>query len=121
VWADPITFDNRGQPNKTDTGFANGDGVLLYPGTEKLHPEQDRGVAGPVASIQLANLRRGLQDHMYLTLAKARCADAAVNTALDAIVPHVFSEAGSTVSFPEHGDAYEHARRALAEAIAATP
>src|SRR5262249_2587649 len=31
VWADPITFDNRGQPNKSDTGYANGDGVLLYP------------------------------------------------------------------------------------------
>ena len=32
VWANPITFDNRGQPNKTDHGYINGDGVLFYPG-----------------------------------------------------------------------------------------
>ena len=43
---------------------------LLYPGEEKVHPDQDRGLAGPVASVQLANLRRGLQDHQYLTLAR---------------------------------------------------
>ena len=72
VWANPITFDNRGQPNKPidDQGYINGDGVLLYPGEEKLHPDEDRGIAGPVATVQLANLRRGLQDHQYLTLAR---------------------------------------------------
>ena len=47
VWANPITFDNRGQPNKTDHGYLNGDGVLFYPGEEKVHPEEDRGIAGP--------------------------------------------------------------------------
>ena len=48
---DPVTFDNRGQPNKplADQGFINGDGVLVYPGRELLHPEEDRGVAGPIA------------------------------------------------------------------------
>ena len=40
------------------------------PGEERLHPEQDRGIAGPIATVQLANLRRGLQDHQYLTLAR---------------------------------------------------
>ena len=50
VWANPITFDNRGQPHKPveDQGYINGDGVLLYPGEEKLHPEEDRGIAGPI-------------------------------------------------------------------------
>ena len=72
VWAESITFDNRGQPNKPvdDQGYIHGDGVLIYPGEEKLHPEEDRGVPGPVATIQLANFRRGLQDHQYLTLAR---------------------------------------------------
>ena len=48
VWANPITFDNRGQPNKPvdDQGYINGDGVLMYPGEEKLHPDQDRGYRG---------------------------------------------------------------------------
>ena len=33
VWANPITFDNRGQPDKEDFGYLNGDGVLLYRST----------------------------------------------------------------------------------------
>jgi hypothetical protein len=117
VWANPITFDNRGQPNKTDHGYINGDGVLFYPGEEKVHPEEDRGIAGPVASVQLANLRRGLQDQEYLTLARARGLTAEVDRALRAVVPRVFSEAGETVGFAETGDAYEAARLALARAI----
>ncbi|HEX6184199.1 MAG TPA: glycoside hydrolase domain-containing protein, partial [Pyrinomonadaceae bacterium] len=72
VWANPVTFDNRGQPRKPagSQGWINGDGVLMYPGEEKLHPEEDRGLRGPVSTVQLANFRRGLQDHQYLTLAR---------------------------------------------------
>jgi hypothetical protein len=119
VWADPITFDNRGQPNKTDHGYINGDGVLFYPGEEKVHPAEDRGIAGPVASVQLANLRRGLQDHQYLTLARRLGLTAVVESALRAVVPRDFSEAGQTAGFAETGHQYEAARRALAQAIAA--
>lgn len=117
VWADPITFDNRAQP--ADDGVINGDGVLFYPGQEVLHPAEDRGVAGPVSTIQLANLRRGLQDHQYLTLARQRGLTTEVNQALQTIVPKVFSEASGAVAFPEHGDAYEQARHTLGLAIAA--
>jgi hypothetical protein len=121
VWSNPVTFDNRGQPNKPidDQGYINGDGVLLYPGEEKLHPEQDRGIAGPIGTLQLANLRRGVQDHQYLTLARKLGLDADVKSALEAIVPRVFSDAGPTVSFPENGEPFEVARRALGRAIEA--
>jgi hypothetical protein len=121
VWATSITFDNRGQPRKPidDQGYINGDGVLIYPGEDKLHPQEDRGVPGPVSTIQLANLRRGLQDHQYLTMAKSLGLTKEVTDAVRAIVPRVFSEAGERVSFPETGDPYEAARRALSEAIAA--
>ena len=121
VWAESVTFDNRGQPNKpvVDQGYIHGDGVLLYPGEEKLHPQEDRGLPGPVATIQLANLRRGLQDHQYLTLARRLGQAAVVDAALQAIVPRVFSEAGSSVSFPETGDPYEKMRLSLAHAIVA--
>jgi hypothetical protein len=119
VWANPITFDNRGQPNKRDHGYINGDGVLLYPGEERVHPEQDRGLAGPVSTVQLANLRRGLQDHLYLTLARARGQGALVDDLLRRIVPRVFSEAGETVGFSQHGNDYEAARLELARALAA--
>ena len=121
VWANPITFDNRGQPNKPvrDQGYINGDGVLMYPGEEKIHPDQDRGIAGPVSTIQLANLRRGLQDHQYLTLARNLKLDALVNDVLQAVVPRVFSDAGASVGFAETGNQFESARYKLAQAIAA--
>jgi hypothetical protein len=121
VWANPITFDNRGQPGKPveDQGWINGDGVWLYPGEEKLHPEEDRGLAGPVGTVQLANLRRGLQDHEYLTLARKLGLEAEVKAALAQVAPRVFSDAGETVGFAETGETYEAARLALGEAIEA--
>jgi hypothetical protein len=119
VWSNPITFDNRGQPDKEDFGYINGDGVLLYPGRETIHPAQDRGIDGPVSTVQLANLRRGVQDHLYLTLARGLGLDAVVDEALAAVVPRVFSDAGATVGFAETGEAYEAARRRLADAIVA--
>jgi hypothetical protein len=119
VWAESITFDNRKQPNRSpeDEGYIHGDGVLIYPGEERLHPMEDRGVPGPVSTIQLANFRRGLQDHQYLTLARRLGLDAAVAEAVQAIVPRVFSDAGESVSFPQTGDPYEAARLKLARAI----
>ena len=123
VWAESITFDNRKQANKSidDQGYIHGDGVLIYPGEERLHPEEDRGVPGPIGTIQLANFRRGLQDHQYLTLARRLGLDTVVEEVLTAIVPRVFSDAGSRVSFPETGDPYDAARLKLARAIAAAP
>ncbi|HCX30285.1 MAG TPA: hypothetical protein DHU55_11030, partial [Blastocatellia bacterium] len=120
VWANPITFDNRGQPNKpvNDQGYINGDGVLMYPGEEKLHPDQDRGIAGPINTIQLANFRRGLQDHLYLTLARRLGLNSLINDELQAVVPRVFSDAKGTIGFAETGNEYERARYSLAQAIA---
>ena len=121
VWAESITFDNRKQPQRSadDQGFINGDGVLIYPGQDRLHPDQDRGVVGPVATVQLANFRRGLQDHQYLTLAAKLGLKPLVDEVLAAIVPRVFSDATERVSFPETGDPYEAARLKLARAIEA--
>ncbi len=121
VWANPVTFDNRGQPRKPvdDQGYLNGDGVLLYPGEEKQHPAEDRGIAGPIGTVQLATLRRGLQDHQYLTLARRLGLEAEVAAALAAVVPRVFVDAGETVGFAETGETFEAARLALATAIEA--
>jgi hypothetical protein len=121
VWANPVTFDNRGQPRKPvdDQGYLNGDGVLMYPGEERIHPEEDRGLAGPLSTVQLANLRRGLQDHLYLTMARQLGLTDAVNDALRSVVPRVFSDAGETVGFAETGEAFEAARHKLGAAIAA--
>jgi len=100
-----------------DQNFANGDGVLIYPGEEKLHPEEDRGVAGPISTVQLANLRRGLQDHQYLTMARKLGLNAVVDEVLQSVVPRVFSDATTEVGFAESGEAFEAARYKLAKAI----
>jgi Domain of unknown function (DUF4091) len=118
VWANPVTFDNRTE-GKDDNGFINGDGVLVYPGEEKLHSEQDRGIAGPVSTIQMANLRRGLQDHAVLTIARRRGLDREIDAALSRLVPRVFSDAVQTeIGFSEQGNDYEEARQRLLRAIA---
>jgi hypothetical protein len=118
VWANPITFDNRTE-GKDDNGFINGDGVLVYPGEERLHPEQDRGLAGPVSTLQMANLRRGLQDHAILTLARRLGLEAEIAAALGQLVPRVFSDAVDTqLGFSEQGNDYENVRRRLLRAIA---
>jgi hypothetical protein len=118
VWAHPVTFDNRTE-EKADNGFINGDGVLVYPGEDKLHPQQDRGIAGPVSTIQMANLRRGLQDHALLTLARQRGLDQEIAAALERLVPRVFSDAVQTeLGFSENGDDYEEVRQRLLRALA---
>jgi hypothetical protein len=119
IWANPVTFDNRGQPGKpiADQGFIHGDGVLVYPGEEILHPEHDRGIAGPISTIQLANLRRGVQDHLYLTMARDRGLDDEVEAALARVVPRVFARPGAAVGFAEQGDEFEAVRYMLAQAI----
>jgi hypothetical protein len=118
VWANPITFDNRGQPNKPldDQGYINGDGVLMYPGEEKIHPDQDRGIAGPISTVQLANFRRGLQDHEYLTMARERGLTLLIDEVLRAVVPRAFSK--TMIGFAETGNEYESARYKLAQALA---
>ena len=69
--------------------------------------------------MQLANLRRGLQDHQYLTLARRLGLEAEVGAALAAVVPRVFVDAGETVGFAETGETFEAARLTLAAAIEA--
>jgi Glycoside hydrolase 123, catalytic domain len=118
IWGNPVTFDNRTE-GKDDNGFINGDGVLVYPGEEKLHPEQDRGIAGPISTIQMANLRRGLQDHALLTMARRLGLDREIDVAVNRLVPRVFSDAVSTqIGFSENGNDYEQVRRELLRAIA---
>ncbi|NWG14600.1 MAG: DUF4091 domain-containing protein [Acidobacteria bacterium] len=112
VWGNPVTYDNG-------ESAANGDGVLIYPGEEILHPDQDRGIPGPCSTIQLANFRRGLQDHQYLSLARKLGLEGEVQQAIQAVAPRLFSEASVTVGFAETGNAFEEVRYQLGRAIAA--
>ena len=73
VFQNAQTFGQYDQPDsvrgKNGNNYANGDGVLFYPGTDTRFPEDSYGVAGPFASLRMKCWRRGIQDVDYLTLA----------------------------------------------------
>lgn len=97
----PLTFDQR---RAGDEDFGNGDGVLAWP--------------GPLPTLRLKALRRGLQDRSLLQ-ALARCGAAAEADAIArALVPKALSEAGDQPSWPADEPAWERARAAVLDAIA---
>jgi hypothetical protein len=115
---------------KGETGwnYSNGDGVLFYPGTDKLYASDSYGVDGPFASLRLKYWRRGLQDVDYLTMAAA-INPTAVQQLVNAMVPKAAWEYGVTstadptyvltdISWTDDPRAWENARAQLAAIIA---
>ena len=116
-------------PTVGETGWnhSNGDGVLFYPGTDKLFPASSLGIDGPIASLRLKAWRRGIQDVDYLTLAAAKN-PAAVQALVNTMVPKVAWEVGvdnpadptyvhSDISWSTNPDVWESARKQLADII----
>jgi hypothetical protein len=115
-------------PTYGTTGGANGNGVLMYPGTDATFPSNSYGIAGPIASLRLKHWRRGLQDVDYLTLAAAIDASA-VRALVDKMVPSVLWEQQchdpandcsytyAPASWSDNPDDWEAARAALAHII----
>jgi|GEM_PF-801468 len=112
-----------------ETGFnySNGDGVLFYPGTDRIYPAENYQLGGPIASLRLKHWRRGLQDGDYLTLAYAKD-PAAVDRIVERIMPKSIWEYGVTdpsdpsyvlsdVSWSTNPDVWETARAQLADII----
>jgi hypothetical protein len=64
AWQDPMWGENRNQ-------YTNGNGLIVYPGTDVGHPQDSYGVDGPFASVRLKEWRRGTNDGDYLALAKS--------------------------------------------------
>ncbi len=112
---------------RTGWNYSNGDGVLFYPGTDTVYPQESYGLSGPIASLRLKHWRRGIQDADYLAMAEA--ADpAATRALLDSIVPKVMWEYGvsnpddptyvlSDISWSTDPDVWEAARAELAHII----
>jgi hypothetical protein len=97
-----------------------GDGVLVYPGKQvDLFREHSVGLDGVLPSIRLKNLRRGIEDAGYYQLARASDPAAAERIAR-ALFPRILAEAipGAPQSWPERGQPFRDARRALADLIA---
>jgi hypothetical protein len=111
----------------TGWNASNGDGVLLYPGTDKMFPKQSYRLQGPIASLRMKFWRRGIQDVDYLTLA-AQKDPAAVQAIVKQMVPKVMWEVGVSdpsdptwvmcpTSWDINPDTWEAARKQLADII----
>lgn len=118
-------FDER--DGETGANYSNGDGVLFYPGTDKVFPQESYNVREPIASLRLKYWRRGIQDVDYLTLAKAKNPQK-VQEIVQRIVPKVLWEYGvadvndptwihTEISWSDDPDVWEQARKELADII----
>ena len=109
--------------------YMNGDGVLMYPGTDTRFPEESYDLEGPIASLRLKLWRRGIQDVDYLVMAAAIDP---VRTAeiVEAMIPVVLWEYGiddlsdptwvrTDISWSTDPDVWELARAQLADIIEA--
>ena len=107
-----------------DDSWANGDGILLYPGSQRVDfAEHSIGVDGVLPSIRLKNWRRGIEDAGYLQMARERD-PARADAVARWLVPGAFGDArtGEPASWGERGKPFFDARRALlAIAVGSAP
>jgi hypothetical protein len=112
---------------ETGWGYSNGDGVMIYPGTDQLFPSESYELRGPIASLRMKHWRRGIQDVDYLAMAES-IDPVKTDSIIDAIIPKVLWEYGcaeewdptwlrTDISWSTDPDDWEAARRALAEII----
>lgn len=112
---------------QTGYNYSNGDGVLMYPGTDQVFTQDSYGVAGPIASLRLKHWRRGIQDVDYLALAQA-INPALVQQLVSQMVPKAGWEYGvqdpndptwvrSDISWSINPDDWEAVRSTLAHLI----
>lgn len=102
VMVDPVTFDER---TKGGSDWGNGDGVLAYP--------------GPLPSLRLKVLRRGLEDRLLLReLEKCGAGDVARDI-VRRTVPKALGEAAGTSTWPTSEIDWERARSEVLDSIEA--
>jgi hypothetical protein len=100
----------------------NGDGLLMYPGRDRRFPAEDRGVDRPLPSLRLKAWRRGIEDVEYLRLVEKAGHAAFAAELMASLVPRALAdetEVGEPVSWPEEGEPWLAARRALFDTLAA--
>ena len=102
VMVDPVTFDER---TKGGSDWGNGDGVLAYP--------------GPLPSLRLKVLRRGLEDRLLLrSLERCGASEIARDIVLRTI-PRALGEARGIPAWPSSEVDWERARNDVLDAIEA--
>jgi hypothetical protein len=127
-----------GYPTSSDPALGNvsannmnGNGLLFYPGTDAIFTTpasgqtgSNYGIPGPIASLRLKHLRRGVQDVDYIALAAA-INPSAVNIIVNTMVPQVLWDVpcygpnwtAPPISYSTDPDEWENARLQLANII----
>ncbi|ACY18798.1 glycoside hydrolase domain-containing protein [Haliangium ochraceum] len=97
----------------------HGDGLLMYPGRDRLFPDSDLGLMRPLPSIRLANWRRGIEDVGYLELVRGDGHGAFVDRLVGAMVPRSLDQMheDEPVTWPEDGARWHQARRMLFDTL----
>lgn len=85
-----------------------GDGILLYPGK---YPGKEE-IAGPISSMRFESLRDGIEDYMYLDMAKELIPEATYNSLMDAVTV-------SAVEWTDDSELFYHVRVALGKMLEA--
>jgi hypothetical protein len=132
VFKEAVTFGRKlskihPKYGETGIGYANGDGVLFYPGTDNIYPEYSYNLKGPIASLRLKYWRRGLQDYEYLLMASKKN-QIKVRSLINKMIPKTLWELGVSdksdptyihtgISWPTDPSKWEIARRELASII----
>ncbi|XYI00742.1 hypothetical protein ACMHYB_13680 [Sorangium sp. So ce1128] len=98
-----------------------GDGMLLYPGTQRgAFASRSIGFAGVLPSMRLKSLRRGIQDAGYIALARP-ASPGAVDAIVKEVIPAALDEALDTspAAWSGEGAPFFRARAALRALIPA--
>ena len=106
--------------HNADGDWANGDGILLYPGTQIARGMRDFEMTTVFPSVRLKNLRRGVEDAAYVDAARAVDREAA-DEVVRRVVPSALAHAGRRASWPNRGAPWLDARRDLARIFEAPP
>ena len=112
---------------ETGDNYDNGNGILFYPGTDKVFERESYDFSGPIASLRLKHWRRGIQDHDYLVMA-AKTGPQRVKNIINGLLPEALwagampgsSERNSAfedIGWTTDPDRWEAARRELADII----
>lgn len=100
VTRDPLTFDER---RKGGEDWGNGDGILAYP--------------GPLPSLRLKALRRGLADRLLLRELE-RCGQRELAARIvTRVVPRALAEANGKSTWPDDEIEWEQARNEVLDGI----
>jgi len=98
LFNDARTFGTTATTNdpvngRTSFQYQNGDGVLIYPGTNTINTADSYGIDAPIPSWRLMMWRRGINDFNALTMA-SQYDPKQVNAIVQEIIPKVLWEYG---------------------------